>query len=60
MEIHGRQVTLRPLVPADASRLVEILQAPEVARWWTGYDQVRVESEFQYSKSTGNGSLPSK
>jgi aminoglycoside 6'-N-acetyltransferase len=46
MEIHGRQVTLRPLVPADAWRLVEILQAPEVARWWTGYDQVRVESEF--------------
>jgi len=33
-------------MPGDASRLVEILQTPEVARWWTGYDLARVESEF--------------
>jgi len=46
MEIRGRQVTLRPLVRGDAARLVEILRTPEVARWWTGYDLVRVESEF--------------
>jgi len=46
MEMHGRQVTLRPLDPADAARLAEILATREVARWWTGYDQARVEAEF--------------
>jgi aminoglycoside 6'-N-acetyltransferase len=46
MEIHGRQVTLRPLVAGDAPRLAAIMQTPEVARWWTGYDQARIESEF--------------
>ncbi len=46
MAIHGRHVTLRPIQRADAARLTEILRTPEVARWWTGYDQVRVEAEF--------------
>jgi aminoglycoside 6'-N-acetyltransferase len=46
MQIHGRQVTLRPLVPGDAQLLAEILQGPEVARWWTGYDLARVRAEF--------------
>jgi aminoglycoside 6'-N-acetyltransferase len=46
MQIHGRRITLRPLVPADVDRLVEILRTPEVARWWTGYDRARVEFEF--------------
>jgi aminoglycoside 6'-N-acetyltransferase len=46
MEIHGPNVALRPLVPGDAARLTEILQAPDVARWWTGYDRARVEAEF--------------
>ena len=46
MQIHGRRVTLRPLVSGDAPRLAEILGTPEVARWWTGYDLARVESEF--------------
>ena len=31
---------------ADAARLAEILETPEVARWWTGYDRARVEAEF--------------
>jgi aminoglycoside 6'-N-acetyltransferase len=46
MHIDGRRVMLRPLVPADAERLLEILLTPEVAAWWTGYDMARVESEF--------------
>lgn len=45
-EIRGRQVVLRPLEPADAATLAAILATPEVARWWTGYDQARVEAEF--------------
>jgi aminoglycoside 6'-N-acetyltransferase len=39
-------VALRPLTTADGGRLAEILRTPEVARWWTGYDEARVESEF--------------
>jgi Acetyltransferases, including N-acetylases of ribosomal proteins len=46
MEIHGRRVILRPLVPDDVERLVAILETPEVARWWPGYSLARVESEF--------------
>lgn len=46
MEIRGRHVLLRPLDRVDVPRLTEILQTPEVARWWTGYDRARVESEF--------------
>jgi aminoglycoside 6'-N-acetyltransferase len=46
VELHGRHVTLRPLSPADGPTLTEILRTPEVARWWTGYDQTRVEAEF--------------
>jgi aminoglycoside 6'-N-acetyltransferase len=46
MEIHGRLVTLRPFVAADAARLAAILETPEVARWWPAYDRARVDSEF--------------
>jgi aminoglycoside 6'-N-acetyltransferase len=46
MDIRGPHVTLRPIRQGDAVRLAEILQTPEVARWWTGYDQGRVEAEF--------------
>jgi aminoglycoside 6'-N-acetyltransferase len=46
MNLSGRRVTLRPIQPSDAARLVEILRTPAVARWWTGYDLERVTSEF--------------
>jgi aminoglycoside 6'-N-acetyltransferase len=46
MDIHGPDVTLRPIQPGDAARLTDILRTPEVARWWTGYDRTRVEAEF--------------
>jgi aminoglycoside 6'-N-acetyltransferase len=46
MEIHGKRVILRPLVPDDAATLAAILETPEVARWWPGYGLARVESEF--------------
>ena len=32
--LRGRRVLLRPVEDADRSRLVEILEEPEVARWW--------------------------
>ena len=46
MQLHGNHVVLRPLVRGDAGRLAEILRTPEVARWWTGYDEARVVLEF--------------
>ena len=46
MEIRGRRVRLRPLAAEDAGRLAEILRTPEVARWWTGYDETRIQAEF--------------
>jgi aminoglycoside 6'-N-acetyltransferase len=46
MEIHGQQVTLRPVVPADAAGLTAILATPEVARWWPAYDRARVDAEY--------------
>jgi aminoglycoside 6'-N-acetyltransferase len=32
--LHGRSVTLRPGVDADAPLLLDILRQPEVAAWW--------------------------
>jgi aminoglycoside 6'-N-acetyltransferase len=32
--IRGERVVLRPLVPADRERLVEILSDPTVRQWW--------------------------
>jgi aminoglycoside 6'-N-acetyltransferase len=46
MEIHGSRVTLRPVVPADAGPLAEILATPAVARWWPAYDRARVDAEY--------------
>lgn len=34
------------MTPDDAGRLAEILRTPEVSRWWTGYDEARIETEF--------------
>lgn len=45
-EIHGRRVTLRPVIAADAAGLAAILDTPDVARWWPAYDRARVEAEF--------------
>jgi aminoglycoside 6'-N-acetyltransferase len=46
VKLYGRRVTLRSLSPDDAPTLAAILGTPEVARWWTGYDQARIEAEF--------------
>ena len=46
MEIRGPRLMLRPVVPADAERLAEILATPDVARWWPAYDRARVEAEY--------------
>ena len=36
--LRGERVVLRPLAEADLPLLVELGQAPEVARWWPGID----------------------
>jgi aminoglycoside 6'-N-acetyltransferase len=46
MELHGRDVTLRPTTPADAPALAAILAEPEVARWWGDFDLERVVAEL--------------
>ena len=38
-------VTLRAPEERDVAPLVAILQQPEVALWWVGYDEARVRSE---------------
>ena len=42
----GPGVRLRPVLPEDVPALTAILGEPSVARWWTGYDAVRVEEEL--------------
>jgi aminoglycoside 6'-N-acetyltransferase len=46
MELHGRQVTLRPTTLADAPALAAILAEPDVARWWGTFDLDRVVAEL--------------
>lgn len=42
----GERVRLRPVLPEDVPVLSAILAEPEVARWWPGYDEERVEEEL--------------
>lgn len=42
----GNGITLSPLSVKDAEALTAILQTPEVAQWWEGYDQARVLDEL--------------
>ena len=46
MILRGERVVLRPVAQADVGSLAEILQEPEVARWWHGYDAARVQAEL--------------
>jgi len=46
MELHGRQVALRPVAPADAPALAAILAEPSVARWWGTFGLARVEADL--------------
>jgi len=34
MKLSDGRITLRPATPADEERLWEILQEPEIVRWW--------------------------
>lgn len=44
--LQGPGVTLRPIDESDADELLRIVSAPEVARWWEGYDRARVLDEL--------------
>jgi aminoglycoside 6'-N-acetyltransferase len=44
--LHGERVKLRPLEPTDIPRVTEILQEPEVARWWGEHDEARVRRDL--------------
>ena len=46
MDLHGRLVSLRPIEPADAPILAEILAEPAVARWWGTFDLERVRRDL--------------
>ena len=48
--IHGNRVRLRPIGPADRTRVREILATPEVARWWGDPDR---ETEGLYEVEEG-------
>lgn len=42
----GQTVVLRPTEPRHVGEFLAILQHPEVARWWAGYDRERVRREL--------------
>ena len=46
MQLAGRAVNLRPVLPEDAPRLLEIVTHPEVARWWPAWDADRVDRDL--------------
>ena len=43
--LRGERVVLRPGREDDLDALEALFAAPEVARWWVGYDRARVEAE---------------
>ena len=50
MELHGRQVALRPVTAGDAPALSAILAEPSVGRWWGFFDPARVEADLTAGK----------
>ena len=44
--IAGQTVVLRPTTAAHVPTFLEILQHPEIAKWWGGYDLERVRREL--------------
>ena len=51
----GSQVTLRPPVDHDVPRLLELINTPEVSRWWGGYDEALVRRHFVEDPSRAQG-----
>ena len=50
--ISGPIVTLRDPRESDVQVLVAILEQPDVAVWWVGYDETRVRQEFLVDRGT--------
>jgi aminoglycoside 6'-N-acetyltransferase len=46
MSVAAPDITIRPILPEDASTLAAILGQPSVARWWGEFDEDRVEQEL--------------
>ncbi len=44
--LQGDRVVLRPVRDDDVPRLTEILDEPEVARWWGPHDEARVRKDL--------------
>jgi aminoglycoside 6'-N-acetyltransferase len=55
MELHGREVTLRPPTLSDAAPLAAILAEPAVAAWWGEFDLERVRSELIAARDDEEG-----
>ena len=43
--LSGERIALRRLVHEDLPRLLEIVNEPGVAEWWTGYDMARLRAD---------------
>jgi len=41
----GKRVRLREVEASDLSALLELLEHPEVARWWGDYDEAKLKDE---------------
>jgi aminoglycoside 6'-N-acetyltransferase len=55
MELHGREVILRPPLPSDAEPLTAILAEPAVAAWWGEFDLERVRTELVDARDDEEG-----
>ncbi len=45
--LQGDQVTLRPMTAADIQPLVALFSVPEVATWWPGENEPRLEARLE-------------
>jgi aminoglycoside 6'-N-acetyltransferase len=46
-ELHGERVTLRPLREDDLPPLVQMGQAPEIARWWPDIEELYLHRKLE-------------
>jgi len=53
VELRGPFVTLRTPLESDVEPLLAVLNEPEVAYWWVGYDAERIREEFLRAPGEG-------
>jgi len=45
LRLTGAHVVLRPIMAGDLASLLQMLQEPEIAQWWWGYDAERLRED---------------